>query len=1264
MKIKRILSSALVIVMLITSIMTAIPFSAAAAAAERGAVSIKTTGILTKAEDIQPLIIGDDGYVNYNFTAAEAFEYELAKGYLDSVLYSSDARKLAVYVNRYTGLTYFFDSYGQLYTSNPTNPSYKGSSVDSAGSAGILSQLEIRYSNQNDITEVNMPFRSLEWLIEGATIKIAEHTEGNTKGLKVTYHLGESTDFFIAPGAAVMDDFHESFLQPLADLLENEILNALETIGETEFDPAFAEAERIWYANLKDENGIEIKDENNKKVRGNALTSLNFMELNNLRRSYKKNGEDVGTKAIDIALLSREVLGCYLDYLAAKLGSYESAEYLRVEEIVSKIKEAVVNYTAQIPEQWKAINPDNYDALCKQSSAFAQGEIVYYFDQYGTNPATLGKVRIVNSAMRALFPNEVGEDGEDKLFTSELIETIVRNAGFNVADFPLASFDISIIYTVNEKGELEISVPANSFEYDKSKYMLNSVTPLKFFGAADMSRDGYIFFPDGSGTVAEFDDFYFDASTNLNSIELTVKTAVYGQDFAYDAIDKAQKHRQQITMPVYGMVNTNDAGDLTGFFTILEDGSSLATIGYGSGKNSHKFAFAYASFATHPVDSFDLTESYSVSGLSRYTIGSKSTYVGNISYTVVPLYNGSAAQAGDVYYQPSYVGMANRYRDYLKDTGALSTLVDASKQLPLYIEAFGSIDVTKRILTFPVTVSEPLTKFEDIETMYNELSDAQNVLKAKAKSLRDEAAALDEKLTDEKASLEARAKEYDALAAKIVNIVNVNFRLTGFANGGMYFTYPSNAKWESKVGGKRGFNSLLEKTVSVANGTDTKANLGIYPDFDFVYINNTAMFDGISQNRDAARMIDNRFASKQVYNSISGEFESLFAMLANTGSLDKLYEKFNKKYSKYFEDFDVKTLSVSTLGSDLNSNFDEDGFIDRQSALGNVTSILAEMSESYSLMTDKGNIYALEYVDHILNAPIDSSHFAHSSYTVPFYGMVLHGYVSYTGTPLNYSGSPSYEILRAIENGASLYYILCYRTENLSYLKEDPNLSKYYGIDYKNWFDYVVNQYAILNGAIGELQDYTISNHEVLISERSISSEEREANNVILALEYVEAVDNCLSMTVDKAIKENGVGAAALKLNVDKAGLVAALCELIDAEGTTLPEYAAEALDAVIAEYETYYKNTDGTVDVAFGASDVAYESLYAFKTDSVATDSDSVYVSTDYTSDNGNVVRVTYTKGNEKVEFILNYNTYAVDVRLAAGEKPVTIQPYGFKKI
>lgn len=1248
MKIKRILSSALVLVMLLTAFMAAIPVSASAEGAVRGTVSIATDR-LTKADQIKPLLDGEDGYVNYNFAPIEAFEYEKAQGFLDSVKYSDNDYKSAVYVNRYTGLTYFFDSYGKLYTSNPTNPKYAGSSFDEKGNGGILSQLEVIYSNQNDINEVNKSFYGLEWLLDGALIKVEKYTEGNTNGLKVTYHLGESTDFFIAPGIALADDFHDVIFGELADKLE-ETLKA--SLGEEEIDLDYTVEQKFWGGNKRDENNKVVKDEHGKIVWESYLTSFNFMELEFAKYSYKLGREETKTDYFNTTVLGSKALNAYLNYAAGKLGGTDSAEYKAINTLITNIKTVVQSYEIQVPAEWEVLNKATYEKLCGDSSAFANGDTIYGFTNYD-----LGNVRLVNNAMRSIF-------GDDKYEEADIV-SLERDAGFNHPGFPTASFDISIIYTVNEKGELDVDVPANSIVYDKEKYMLNSVTPLKYFGASDMSRDGYIFFPDGSGAIAEFDDFYFDKSTNLDSIELSVKASVYGQDFAYDSIDKSQRHSQQITMPVFGMVNTAESGYKSGFFSIIEEGSALATIGYGSGKNKHKYAYTYASFNIHPTDSFDLTESYSVSDLKTYTVASKDTYVGNIAIKIVPLLDSEYAAANAItsYYEASYVGMANRYREHLKATGAIDSLVDATKQLPLYIEAFGSIDVTKRILTFPVTVSESLTTFDDIETMYNELADAKGTLTKKAQALRAEAAELDEKEVEEKASLEARAKEYDALAAQVDNILNVNFRLTGFANGGMYFSYPSKAKWEKKVGGKRGFRDLLEKSDAVASGDNAKANLGIYPDFDFTYINNTAAFDGISKNRDAARMIDNRYASKQVYNSISGEFESLFALLVNTDSLGKLYEKFDKKYSKNFEDSSVKNLSVSTLGSDLNSNFNKESFIDRETALGNVSALLKEMSESYSLMTDKGNVYALEFVDHVLNAPIDSSHFDHSSYAVPFYGMVLHGYVSYAGTPLNYSGSPDYDILRAIENGASLYYILCYQTENLSYLKEDENLSKYYGIDYKNWFDYIVKQYTTVNNAIGGLQDYVISNHEVLLSERSISAEELLEDNRELVFEYVEAVDSCLSNVVDKAIKTSGVGAEKLNLTVDKAGLAAAICDLIGEE--ELPEYAATALYAVIAEYETYYKNDDGTVPVAFGAADVVYESLYAYKTDSVCTDKS--YAHTDYTSDNGNVVRVTYTKYDadgsavDTVKFILNYNTYAVDVRLAAGEAPKTIESYGY---
>ena len=525
----------------------------------------------------------------------------------------------------------------------------------------------------------------------------------------------------------------------------------------------------------------------------------------------------------------------------------------------------------------------------------------------------------------------------------------------------------------------------------------------------------------------------------------------------------------------------------------------------------------------------------------------------------------------------------------------------------------------------------------------------------------------------------------------------------------MYFTYPAKVKWEKSVGGKRGFRNLLE----VAKGVNAQEghNFGIYPDFDFLYINNTSIFDGIGLNRSASRMIDNRYASKQSWQSIaglSGMYESLFALVVTPNDLDRLYSKFEKKYSKY----EIENLAVSTLGSDLNSNLDEENTVTRQEAKKYVTDLLGRMAENYSLLTEAGNIYVAQYVDHIVKATTDSSHMKYASYAIPFYGMVLHGYVNYSGAPLNYSGSPDYDFLRSIENGASLYYILC--CENTNHLKEDPQLSGYYGVDYDNWFDSIIERYHALNAAIGDLQLHEIVNHTTVIAERIIDEDEMLKNYVNLINEYVSAVDSTaydkISAKLTELRNENAPASTRLNFDVDATAAAAMISDLcacvlhvteaeyvamtvgaeqakalgVDAAALTpvsdgaykLSDIVSAAINSVIAKYSEDYSAVLGgeiteVVEVTLSASDIVYDSAYSYVTDSVTNTADYRY--TDFTCDNGNVVSVTYSNGTDEVVFLLNYNVFDVEIivdntfdkTLAAGEtRSIVVPAYGYVSI
>ena len=267
--------------------------------------------------------------------------------------------------------------------------------------------------------------------------------------------------------------------------------------------------------------------------------------------------------------------------------------------------------------------------------------------------------------------------------------------------------------------------------------------------------------------------------------------------------------------------------------------------------------------------------------------------------------------------------------------------------------------------------------------------------------------------------------------------------------------------------------------------------------------------------------------------------------------------------------------------------------------------------------------------------------------------MVLHGYVNYAGSPINYSGSPEYEILRSIENGASLYYILC--MENTNYLKNDPELSDYFGVDYNNWFEKIVAHYKTVNDALSDLQTYKIVDHTKVLAERVIDSETMNKNYLKLIEEFKAVVSEKISDNIDiaiKAMRENGTEGG-LKFVVSEDNFNAILAVLADrinlSVDTLCEEFGLdEMIQSIIDEYAAQYSN--GLTEATVTADDVAdYRTKYAFITDSSMSDED--YVTTEFTCDNGNVVMVTYEKEvdgkKDTVVFLLNYNEFSVKIKL-----------------
>ena len=767
-----------------------------------------------------------------------------------------------------------------------------------------------------------------------------------------------------------------------------------------------------------------------------------------------------------------------------------------------------------------------------------------FYVLFDPNDASLSERAIAE--MKATYPitnrmavyvcsSDIEPAEEDKLeaiikeycpeFTYETLDQVHADVEYTgSADTAPPLFRLALEYTLDDDG-LSVRLPANGIRFDDTAYTLKYIDVLPYFGAINADYEGYSFIPDGSGALIE--------ANKLKGKSWSRECQMYGYNYAYQQLMEAVTNPQESTrFPVWGAVTYRgevevenvleeakteldpETGvevtipavtekvkiqDNKGYVAIMTEGESLSTIRYVSGGSVHNFAYTYARVEPRPFDTYNLSEGIQAAQNAEWTVVSPRKYVDSYRIKYVMLDGDDyAARAGlKDYYETTYFGMAKAYRDYLESTGVLTRLKDedVSKNMPLYIELLGTLQTTEKFFSIPVTVDTALTTFDDIKTIYEEL--VEN------------------------------------------GIDNVNFKLLGFANGGLSdATVPYNLKWESAVGGNSGFESLVEYAKD--------KNMGIFPDFDFVYAPHDKAFDGFSYRKHAVKTIDDRYTSKRYYDATTQNFTRNFEIAISASVFEYFYDHFAERYEKY----SPKGISVSTLGSDLNSDFDEDEPYNREDTKTFTTDLLEKIAESYDVMVDEGNSYTYKFVDHIVNMKYESSRFFNASYSVPFNGLVLHGYVNIAGTPLNEEGDIESAILRSIESGSYLNFLFAY--QNVAKLKEDEKLNKYYSVRYDIWLEDMLEYYNIINNAIGDLQTALITGHEFVIGERIPDPDEIEAD---------------AKEAADKAAAE----AEQARIEAEKAAHAAALAARKEAEALAREiASAAEDTKAMIEEIATY----------------------------------------------------------------------------------------------
>ena len=747
----------------------------------------------------------------------------------------------------------------------------------------------------------------------------------------------------------------------------------------------------------------------------------------------------------------------------------------RMEKVIYSVIEEQLgadNFTfRKLKAYYLLKDPDAVDsdrALAEMQAQFpiTKRMAVYVFDP----TAKENELRKVEETIKTYCPS----------YTYEELDRDHEMTDYEGSDRAPALFKMALEYTLDTNG-LSVRLPANGIRFDESIYSLDSISILPWMGAGanyagedkKAIQTGYTMFPDGSGSIFRFEE--------VGSGVLNISGKVYGADYAYHTI--TGQHQEVIRYPAFGLVSNeilseevtdpetglilnNPVNVDRGYLAIIEEGDAMAEISTYHHGTLSKYNAVQMTFYPRPKDSYNMKDAISVGANSAVSVVSKRKYVGNYKIRYFMLTDEEIAEKNKIekWYEPTWIGMAVAMREYFDAKGILERLSaeDVNKDIPLYIETFGTIETIEKIMSIPVSTMVPLTSFEDIKTMADDLSEEE--------------------------------------------INNIHFKMTGYANGGMYSSVPYKLKWEKAAGGADGFEELLAYAE--------EKGFEVYPDFDFVYANGMreGAFDGLNFKKHAIKTVDNRYTSRREYSATYQTFVSYFDMAISPAYFSHFYEKLTENYLKS----GATNISVSTLGSDLNSDFDEDEPYNREDSKKFTKEAFAYLDENYeNVMTSGGNSYVWQYVDHILNVSLDSSRYNKSSNSIPFLGTVLHGYVQFSGSPLNMEGNIQYALLRTIENGAAPYFILSY--QNTTLLKDDAYLSKYYSIRYDIWYDELVSVYNELNGLLADVQTKLIIDHEFLIGERVPDEDELEAD-------IREAMEE-LSETLSAAEKEVAVQA-------------------------------------------------------------------------------------------------------------------------------------------
>jgi len=581
------------------------------------------------------------------------------------------------------------------------------------------------------------------------------------------------------------------------------------------------------------------------------------------------------------------------------------------------------------------------------------------------------------------------------------------------------AFNITLRYSLEGKS-LVLDIPFDEIAY-RSASPIKNLSVMPFMGAATYGDEGYLFVPDGSGSL-----IYFN---NGKQNQQFFNSVVYGWDEGL--VREAIVLDNRSAFPVFGIQKNGNA-----LLCIIENGASYASIRADvSGRNS-SYNYVYPQF------SMVHSELMNISGRSQRDVYQYERSLPEeeritLRYVICE--------------EDGYVGMAKEFRSYLlRRYPTLNRRQDSG--VPIAVEIPGAVNKTQHRLGIPFDLPLKLTSYNEAADIIKDLSN--------------------------------------------YGWKNVNVKLNGWFNRSVDHTIPTRLNLIRALGSKSDFNNLVQTVQQ--NGFD------LYPEVDFMFMKDKKLFDGFNLYRDVSRFINRQRVQRYPYSFVwFGERTQWgkLSYVARPETMMSMIDNFSDKSTN----LGLNNIAFRNIGSRLAGNYNERNHISREASMLMRQEKLGELYKSGTgIMLLAGHSYAAPWADFIVDIPLDCQGYGITDVAVPFYAIVLHGIIPYTGKAINLAEDYTKNLLKTIENGAGLYF--SFMAEETAVLQE-TKFRQFYGNVYNKWVGDANLLYRQFSADFGHLYNQAIVNHEILSTGVTVTEYEDGTRVVVNASDFTYNYD-------------------------------------------------------------------------------------------------------------------------------------------------------------